>query len=78
MRRAQLGSLPLHLAAINNASEAVVGSLVATYPEGAAVKVRVRGRGSTRSLRRTPPPSPFPLGGVQALAPLVGDRTTVA
>ena len=78
VRRAQVGYLPLHYAAANNASEAVVGSLVTAYPEGAAMKNNVRGRGSTRSLRPTPLPSPCPLGGVRALAPLVGDRTAVA
>ena len=54
LRRAQLGELPLHLAGEHKASEAVVGSLVAAYPEGAAVKDNVRGRGSIQSLRPTP------------------------
>ena len=48
--RAQGGSLPLHLAAGNKASEEVVKALLATYPDAAKQKDLVRGRGSCTPL----------------------------
>ena len=41
-RAAQDGDLPLHCAAVGNASEAVVAALLAAYPEAAKEKNEVR------------------------------------